>query len=180
MNKLFHKGAFLVRMGAGLSEQLQRELGAGPDDLSPEQIAALNPELFAVSEYDDRLAESTGYSSYSYWRSTLRAFWNNKLARGLFIALLALILFTLIQPFLPNQKDPAQIFDFENGSVMRNVSPNSEFWFGTNSVGQDLWARIWSGTRTSLLMALIVSVSDCVLGITVGVLWGTTFRGRSF
>ena len=173
MSQLFKKGAVLERMGAGLSENLRRELeAAGPDDLNPDQIAALDPALFTVAEYDERLAEATGYSSYSYWRSTFRAFWSNKVARSLLIALCLLILFTLIQPYLPNQKDPAQIFDNENGAVMRNVAPNSDFWFGTNSVGQDLWARIWSGTRTSLLLALIVSVSDCVLGITVGVLWG--------
>ena len=173
MNKVFRKGTVLERMGTSLSENLKRELeAAGPDDLTPEQAAALDVSLFTPAEYDDRMAEATGYSSYSYWRSTFRAFWRNKLARGLLIALCALILFTLIQPYLPNQKDPAQIFDNSDGYVMRNVAPNSEFWFGTNSVGQDLWARIWSGTRTSLLLALIVSVSDCVIGITVGVLWG--------
>ena len=96
-------------------------------------MAALDPSLFTVSEYDERLAEATGYSSYSYWRSTFRAFWNNKVARGLFLALCLLILFTLIQPYLPNQKDPARIFDNESGAVMRNVAPNDEFWFGTNS-----------------------------------------------
>ena len=173
MSQAFKKGAILERMGAHVSDQLRRELeAAGPDDLSPDQIQALSPDLFTPAEYDERLAEATGYSSYSYWRSTFRAFWQNRLARSLFIALCVLILFTLIQPCLPNQKDPAQIFDGADGAVLRNVMPNSEFWFGTNSVGQDLWARIWSGTRTTLLLALIVSVSDCLIGITVGVLWG--------
>ena len=55
---------------------------------------------------------------------------------------------------------------------MRNLPPSHDFWFGTNAVGQDLWARVWSGTRTSLLIALIVAISDNVIGITIGILWG--------
>ena len=46
------------------------------------------------------------------------------------------------------------------------------FWFGTNNIGQDLWARVWSGTRTSLIIGFIVALVEAVIGITVGVLWG--------
>lgn len=165
MNKPFRKGAVLERMAANLTQQLQ-------DDLTPEETEKLTEADFAVVGSSDDAAEQTGYSGYSYWRSTLQVFWKNRLARFLLIALAALVVFTLIQPFLPGQRPSAQIYDFEDGSVMRNVAPNGEFWFGTNSVGQDLWSRIWAGTRVSLLLALIVAVSDCIIGITVGVLWG--------
>ena len=146
------------------------------DDLTPEQIEALDPSEFTVAGYEEADAERIGYSDYSYWRSTFRVFWQNKMARYLLIALALLIVFTIIQPFLPNQKPAAKIFDYPDGTVMRNVAPNGEFWFGTNAVGQDLWARVWAGTRTSLLMALIVAVFNCVVGIALGVLWGYVRR----
>jgi oligopeptide transport system permease protein len=170
---LFRKGAVMEKASEGMADQLEKALRDSlPDDLTPEQVAALDPSRFEMAEYDDTLAEKTGYSSYSYWRSTFRAFWNNRLARFLLVALLLLIAFTIIQPHLPGQRPPAQIYDFDDGSVMRNLPPSHDFWFGTNAVGQDLWARVWSGTRTSLLIALIVAISDNVIGITIGILWG--------
>ena len=47
---------------------------------------------------------------------------------------------------------------------------------GTNSIGQDLWARIWAGTRTSLFIGFTVALAEAVVGILVGVLWGYVRR----
>lgn len=55
-------------------------------------------------------------------------------------------------------------------------SPTAEFWFGTNSIGQDLWARIWSGTRTSLFIGFVVAGVEALLGILAGMLWGYVRR----
>jgi len=54
--------------------------------------------------------------------------------------------------------------------------PSAEFWFGTNSIGQDLWARIWAGTRTSLLIGFVVALAEVAVGISVGALWGFSRR----
>ena len=102
---LFRKGAVMEKASEGMADQLEKVLRDSlPDDLTPEQVAALDPSRFEMAEYDDTLAEKTGYSSYSYWRSTFRAFWNNRLARFLLVALLLLIAFTIIQPHLPGQR----------------------------------------------------------------------------
>ncbi len=100
------------------------------DDLTPEEVEALDPSEFTVAGYEEADAERIGYSDYSYWRSTFKVFWQNKMARYLLIALVALVLFTIVQPYLPNQKPAAKIFDYPDGTVMRNVAPNGEFWFG--------------------------------------------------
>ncbi len=177
MAKYFKKGAQLERMADGLTRQLHRELSPEEkDDLTPEKIAALSPEEFRPHVFNAREAENTGYSNYSYWRCTFQAFWKNRLARVLLIALCALLVFTFIQPLLPNQKPSDEIYNtvdqYGTETPMRNKAPSREFWFGTDAVGHDLWSRIWSGTRTSLLLALIVASFNCVIGITVGILWG--------
>jgi oligopeptide transport system permease protein len=121
-----------------------------------EQAAeGINDELFTFASYDDSAAERTGYSNYSYWRSTWSVFLKNRTAAFLLALIIILVGFTIIQPYLPGQKLPTKIYLNENtGIQLRNVKPSSQFWFGTNSIGQDLWSRIWSGTRTSLFIGM--------------------------
>jgi oligopeptide transport system permease protein len=136
-------------------------------------IENIDASLFTFADYDAQEAERTGYSNYSYWQSTFQVFLKNKIAAFLLILITALVLFTLIQPYLPNQKLPTKIYTNPNtGIQLRNHIPDSEFWFGTNSIGQDLWARIWSGTRTSLLIGLLAGIWKAIIGITIGCLWG--------
>lgn len=129
--------------------------------------------LFVPAEQDLQAAEKGGYSNYSYWQSTFRAFLKNRVAVFLLVVMAALLLFTVVQPYLPGQRDPNEIYDsVETGLPLRNAAPNEEFWFGTNSIGQDLWARIWSGTRTSLFIGFVVAGVEALAGILAGMLWG--------
>ncbi len=133
----------------------------------------LDPSLFEFAEFDPSAGERIGYSNYSYWRSTLRVFLKKPTAVFFLVLLTALLLFTFIQPLLPGQRSPIKInIDPTTGMQFRNVPPGAEYWFGTNSIGQDLWSRIWSGTRTSLLIGLIVGVVEMFIGIAYGALWG--------
>ena len=133
--------------------------------------------LFEFAALDEAKAEETAYSNYSYWRSTFRSFLKNKIAVFLLIFVVALIVFTFLQPYLPNQKSPTEIYiNPETGMQDRNVSPNDEYIFGTNSIGQDLWSRIWQGTRTSLFIGFTVSIIEVIIGFTVGALWGYSRR----
>ena len=134
---------------------------------------SIDPSLFEFAEYDESKSELTGYSNYSFWRSTFQVFIKNKVAVVLLILIACVVLFTIVQPYLPNQKSPTQIYiNPETNLQYRNVQPNDEFWFGSNSIGQDLWARIWSGTRTSLFIGVAVGLFEAVVGITIGALWG--------
>lgn len=263
--------------------------------------------MLEFASYDSAAAEKGGYSNYSYWGSTFRAFLKNKVAMGLVIVLFALLLFTVIQPYLPGQFDASLVIDHPvTGIQMMNIQPGTSnvvqtaesgtvlivtpwengewaavsnliltipsrteftvtaygddycqveyngqtgyvkndfttklklpedyentpykaksnlgvklftapmeiannkgnelfvlkssldiredgtavtrekaelrllpdtrpFLFGTNNAGQDLWALVWSGTRTSLTIGVVVAIFQAVIGILVGVLWG--------
>lgn len=129
-------------------------------------------ELFTFGGYNEAETEKTGFSNYSYWNSTLHAFLKNRMAFALLVMLMLLLAFTFVQPYLPGQYDPNLIINDASGIQFRNVPPGKQFILGTNSIGQDLWARIWSGTRTSLFIGLSVALAEAVIGITVGVIWG--------
>ena len=150
-----------------LADQLNEHL---KNLLEPEMS---EEELFSFAEFDPENAERGGYSNYSYWGSTLRAFFQNKTAVFFLFIMVAVLTFTLIQPYLPGQLDPLEIHTNEWGMPLNNVPPGTDgFILGTNSIGQDLWSRIWSGTRTSLLIGFSVALVEAIVGILVGVLWG--------
>ncbi len=137
----------------------------------------IDDALFVQAEFDASAGERGGYSDYSYWGSTMRGFLRNRVALGFLVLLGVLLLFTFIQPVLPGQKSPTTIhIDPATGMQYRNVAPGREFWFGTNTIGQDLWSRIWGGTRTSLLIGLIVGAAEMVIGIGFGAVWGYVRR----
>jgi len=136
-------------------------------------VDKIDPSLFDFASYDASGAERTGYSDYSYWQSTFHVFLKNKVAVALLILITALVAYTVLQPYLPNQKSPTTIYNnVKTGIQLRNQAPDKEFLFGTNSIGQDLWSRIWSGTRTSLQIGMLVGVWQAIIGITIGCLWG--------
>lgn len=109
----------------------------------------------------------------TYWMATVKTFTKNKFAMFLLSVLLLLILFTVVQPYLPGQKDPNLIYNSrKTGQQIRNQSPNRDFWFGTNSIGQDLWSRTWAGARTSLFLGFTVALIEAAIGTVVGLLWG--------
>lgn len=142
-----------------LNEQLQQELS--------------EEELFSFADFNPENAERGGYSNYSYWGSTLRAFFQNKSAAFFLLVMTIVLVFTFVQPYLPGQMDPLEIHYTEWGLPLNNVPPGQDgFLLGTNSIGQDLWSRIWSGTRTSLFIGFSVALVEAVVGILVGVLWG--------
>ena len=167
----------IERLETSLEDELHRRADAGA--LTAEDLQSLDAGLFAPAVYDESAAERGGYSNYSYWGSTLRIFWRNRVARCLVILLIALLAFTFIQPYLPNQKDPNVIYyDETTGMPLANKQPGQAegVILGTNKVGQDLWSRIWFGTRTSLFIGFVVALVNAVIGVTLGVLWGYVRR----
>lgn len=63
--------------------------------------------------------------------------------------------------------DPA---DFHLGSL--NQAPNADFWFGTDSLGRDIFAVIWHGGRASLFIGLASAAVITVIGVAYGCLSG--------
>ena len=146
---------------------------AGPTDASRVAHDGLDPALFTFAEFDTGAGERIGYSNYSYWRSTLRLFLRNRAALFLLALLVSILAFTFLQPLLPDQRSATSInLDPATGRQFRNLLPSAEFWFGTNSIGQDLWARIWTGTRTSLLIGILVGIVEMAVGVAFGAIWG--------
>lgn len=173
MSKFSMNDHISKKLEKSLTEQDLADAGRLPDVLTEEQITALPASLFSRRAYSEEEAERTGYSDYSYWRSTIRAFFKNKAAVCMLLLAMSLVLFSVIQPYLPGQYDPNFINnDPETGMQIINQQPGGQFILGTNAIGQDFWARLWAGTRTSMFLGLTVAAIQTVIGIALGMIWG--------
>jgi len=90
--------------------------------------------------------------------------YNAEFAIGLLLSSI-IVLLALLSFFSPI--DPTRVY-----SVLPDVPPSADFWFGTNSRGQDLFWQVTFALRNSLTFGLIVAVLSRVISITVGLLSG--------
>jgi peptide/nickel transport system permease protein len=56
--------------------------------------------------------------------------------------------------------------------ITRLREPGSEFWFGTDQYGRDIYSRTLYGGRISLLVGVIVGVASLAFGILIGLVTG--------
>lgn len=181
MSKQSFREKRLEKLEGNLLTQL-KDAAVEDDNLTAEQAYDLPDEAFQPAPYNETEAERIGYSNYSYWRSTFQMFLKNKLAASLLIVIAVIMIFAFIQPYIPGQKDAIAINNWPEGAEIAgipvggmpitNQKPSGEFWFGTNSIGQDLWSNIWSGTRTSLIIGFSVAILEAIIGTIAGVIWG--------
>jgi len=52
------------------------------------------------------------------------------------------------------------------------ASPSAQHWFGTDHFGRDVFARVIHGGRTSLSIAILATISSCILGSALGAIAG--------
>ncbi|MDR2301269.1 MAG: ABC transporter permease [Deltaproteobacteria bacterium] len=55
-----------------------------------------------------------------------------------------------------------------------NQAPNKEFYFGTDSMGRDIYSIIWHGGRASLLIGFLSTFILTVVGVIYGCVSGST------
>ena len=126
MSKYSPKNKISGKLEEGITQQTMAATLADKDDLTPEEIKLLPASEFEPVSYDEAAAERTGYSNYSYWKSTVIMFFKNKVAVAMLITMLALMIFTFIQPLLPNQFDPNTVNYYDPKAVWLTVAEDSK------------------------------------------------------
>ena len=125
-------------------------------------------QLFEFAEYQAQDAERIGYSNYSYWKSVWANFLKNRPAVIMSVIFVLLFIFTFVASAI-GKYDINMATDPLNRAYLE---PSSEYWFGTNAIGQDYWAQVWYATRASILLAVLVSLGQIFVGVIIGLIWG--------
>ena len=114
----------------------------------------------------------------SSWELFRVRFMRDKAAVAGAIVIVILILLAFAAPLFARLTGhgPNELFDEMRDPVFGlPKGPNSEFWFGADSVGRDLFVRVMYGARTSLTVAFVATGLAAVIGISLGMLAG--YRG---
>ena len=93
-----------------------------------------------------------------------------KKSKGAVIGLIMLIVIALILIIGP-MLIPYDLAITNNYSVMLQ-KPSSEHIFGTDGFGRDILARVVYGGRTSIAIAILATISSCVVGSMLGAVAG--------
>ncbi|MDO4297276.1 MAG: ABC transporter permease [Lachnospiraceae bacterium] len=97
----------------------------------------------------------------TYWKDAWRRLKQNHLAIAAMVVLLLIILLTIFGPAISG-------YSYEKMSADMNQTPSMKHWFGTDSLGRDLFARVWIGGRVSIIIGVVGAVITTIIGSIYG------------
>ncbi|WP_373899047.1 ABC transporter permease [Haloimpatiens sp. FM7315] len=125
-------------------------------------MADLSKEKFQIVGCENFDSEEILRPNVTYWQDAWRRLKENKIAMLSLVILVVLAVMCIIGPHLTK-------FGYEvQDSKIINNTPNGTHWFGTDELGRDIFARVWKGGRVSILIGLIGTFIDVVVGSAYG------------
>ncbi|MGH6892092.1 MAG: nickel transporter permease, partial [Dongiaceae bacterium] len=79
---------------------------------------------------------------------------------------ISLLLLALLAPML------APSSPYEQDLTRRLLPPSTEYWFGTDELGRDIYTRVVRGARLTLYIVLLVAVIVAPVGLLIGTIAG--------
>src|SRR5258706_4506486 len=110
----------------------------------------------------------------SLWMDARRRLFRNSAAVVSIVALTVIALMALLAPWLSHYSYDAQDYDhiscapdwWPDPNVLCNAG--GTHWFGTDSIGRDLFVRVLYGARVSISVGLIATLVSLVIGVLYG------------
>jgi len=131
---------------------------------------ALDPDLL-VDEVEGLIVPSA-----SPTRLAVRRYRRHRAAMVSTVALLVIAVACIAAPIIaPYGENEAVNVSEDSNLKAIHVPPNSQFWFGTDSIGRDLYSRILYGGQVSLFVGIASAISAGLIGTAIGAFAG--FRG---
>ena len=122
----------------------------------------LTPDQFKVIGFTQEEANKIERPTISYWQDAWRRLRKNPVAMGALVVLGLLVIMVIIGPHIRG-------YDYINMIVVeKNQGPSGKYWFGTDSLGRDLFSRVWVGARASVIIALVATALKMVIGTLYG------------
>ncbi|MGM9968171.1 MULTISPECIES: oligopeptide ABC transporter permease [unclassified Rummeliibacillus] len=157
-----------------------------------QQYDKLPPEAFKLVKVNSTHAEQIARPSLNFWQDAWLRLRKNKAAVISMIVLIFIVIIALVGPHLNsygyNDQNvskanlppkiswlaPLGIADGyaevagKKVDVYAQKNVKENYWFGTDSLGRDLFTRVWKGSQISLLIAFVAALVDVIIGVAYG------------
>ncbi|MBQ7124332.1 MAG: ABC transporter permease [Oscillospiraceae bacterium] len=163
--------------------------------------SALPQDAFELTHNDVNAHIDRNFASQNYWKDALVRFLRNKGAIFGLIMIAVIIFFAVFGPSMTSYTYESQIIDQQNlapripgledlgifdgsetmvlGEVKLEINGYESkglddvyYWFGSDTLGRDIFTRVWEGTRISLYIAVVAVVIDVLFGLSYGLISG--------
>ena len=143
----------------------------------------------------------SNFASQSYWKDVYKRFISNKGALVALVLIVIITFFAIVGPgmnqysyseqnlaeknFAPRIPGLEKMGIFDGNEKMTTSSgfkivngyekkgaDDTYYWFGSDTLGRDIWTRVWQGTRISLGIALVSAIINMTLGMCYGLVSG--------
>ncbi|WP_106078798.1 oligopeptide ABC transporter permease OppC [Mesoplasma coleopterae] len=125
----------------------------------------IDEQMFQIIEEQTSESERLNSKPYSYWKSVGKLLVTSPTFMISILVLIAILLLAFIVPEVMNYKNTSS-------TIGDPALPSWEHLFGIGMNGEDLFARVWAGTRTTLLFAFLIAAIQVVVGVVLGSIWG--------
>ncbi|AGT44564.1 ABC transporter permease [Treponema pedis] len=126
----------------------------------------ITKDMFVPISKNIEEAELIVRPSISFWQDVWRRLRKNPVAIASLILLAFLVIMVIFGPYFNE-------FEFNRiNSSLKDISPNSTYWFGTDSAGRDIFTRVWVAGRVSLEIGFLAALLSTSIGILYGSISG--------
>ena len=163
--------------------------------------SALPQDAFELANNDIHAHVDRNFASQNYWKDAFVRFIRNKGAIFGLIMISIIILFAIFGPNMTEYTYQSQIIEQQNlapripGLENLGIFDGTEkiylggraiesngyekggfddvyYWFGSDTLGRDIFTRVWEGTRISLYIAIVAVIIDVLFGLSYGLISG--------
>lgn len=159
------------------------------------------PDDFKLKSDSERTQIDSNFASVSYWKEVRIRFFSNKSAVLSAVAIIVIMFFAFAGPhftkytyseqnleqknYAPRIQGLEKLGIFNGDENMRTTSGSRKtnlyekngdtdvyYWFGSDTLGRDIWTRTWMGTRVSLYISIVAVLIDMIIGLSFGLISG--------
>ncbi|MDX8366359.1 ABC transporter permease [Cytobacillus sp. IB215665] len=113
------------------------------------------------------------YKSMSFSQDVWRRLKKHKPAMISLFFLVVITFMAFAGPYMNEHEADYQNYD----SIKMEPTMENDYWFGTDTLGRDMWTRTWEGAKISLLIGVVAATLDVIFGVVYGAISGY-FGGR--
>ncbi len=159
------------------------------------------PDDFQLKNDQAGVNIDSNFASQSYWKDVYKRFISNKGALVALVLIVIISLLAAFGPSMTDYTYSAQELSQKNfapripvledlgifngdeklstSTGFRIVNGYEEkglddvyYWFGSDTLGRDIWTRVWQGARVSLGIALVSAIINMTVGMSYGLISG--------